>query len=530
MCQTILSAETIYKPSIPTSCADSLLKFVHSGRYDVSGGGFGDLYEFAPYDPLRIKPYRQEKIPSFYAKLGAQVPFSPEVEMGYNKSFSEKLALNVLGRHESYLSGFPVYDKGEKRMYNNLRGGLKYVWSAGELSLGLKYDYSTCEFDKLDISPSSFHSSGKFGVNAGICSTRKDDGDLYYRFNVDFNSLKAGAVSSGSELSLTENAFRITGYAGTNFDAHRVYVDMDLQMVSYLGTKNYSSMIVQFSPLYEYKSKRFKGKFGVTFGNRFGNSTVYKQKKTEDGNDISAVSTIFPNVDARVEAVRNCLWAHVKVGGGYEMNSYSDLSGNCILLSPDTPLRMGYSPVNVSLALESVVLGRFSMSVSGRYSHTDNKALISPVMPDEYGEVSSLSRIKAWDMNMDSFTVSAEMMWKSESFYIFGGLNYNSHRSEAGEKVTELPSFTSKVSLSYNWRKRIVISADFNYLSSVSGNKWGYYEVPAIKDLDIGVTYNFSRILSVFARCRNLLNAENQYMPLYSNPGINYGGGVILTL
>lgn len=530
LCRSVSSAETVFKPVIPVSHADSLVKFSHSGNYSVSGGKFGNLYEFTPYDPLRIKPYEQEKLPSLYARFGIQMPVAPSASVGFNKSFSEKFAFNVSGSHDSYLSGFPVYGSGEKRMDNTVRTGLKYVWDAGELSFGLKYDYSTCEFDEPELQPASFHSSGNFGIRAGICSTKKDDGDLYYKFNVDFNTLKAGSESCGDDLSLTENAFHITGYAGTNFDVHRVYVDMDMQIASYKGTRDYTAMVVQFSPLYEYKCKRFAGKFGVTFGNRFGNSTVYKQTRMEDGNDISAVSSVFPNVDARVEAVRNYLWAHLAVGGGYEMNSYSSLSGNCILLSPDTRLRMGQCPVDVSLALESVISGRFSANISGRYKLTDNKPLISPVVERADGENASLSRIRAWDVNMSSFVFSTEVMWKSESFLIGGEVKCFANTSSTGETVTELPSFTSKAYLRYNWRHRIVFSADFNYIGPTSGTKWGYYEVPSIRDMNLGITYHLKHNLSIFAKFRNLLNAENQYMPLYAEQGLNIGGGVILTL
>ena len=54
------------------------------------------------------------------------------------------------------------------------------------------------------------------------------------------------------------------------------------------------------------------------------------------------------------------------------------------------------------------------------------------------------------------------------------------------------------------------------------------YEVPAIVDMDLNVNYLINKHFSVFAKLGNLLNHRNQYMPLYLEPGRNFGGGVCL--
>ena len=55
-----------------------------------------------------------------------------------------------------------------------------------------------------------------------------------------------------------------------------------------------------------------------------------------------------------------------------------------------------------------------------------------------------------------------------------------------------------------------------------------FYEVPAIVDLDVNVNYLINKNFSVFAKVGNLLNHRNEYMPLYLEPGINFGGGICL--
>ena len=395
----------------------------------------------------------------------------------------------------------------------------------------MKYGYDRSAFNSHDNSLDEVHSLGAFGLHAGIRSTKADENNLYYEFNVDYGSLRSTASNSlESGVPLTENSVDISGYVGTTFEVHRLYVDIDMKITSYSEVKQYTAMIVEFTPFYEYGNSRFKGKFGVKFGNRFGMMEKGKVTKMPDGNDISAVSTVFPNVDARVEIVRRALWAHLLVGGGYDMNSYSDLVDDCSLLAPDTGLRMGCRPVDASLILESVVLGRFAVNLSGGFKMTRNKPIFSPVVDGGALAEAGMYEVRAWDMDVNTFTAAAEAFWKSESFTLGGEFRYNRYWSDDVAEVTQLPKFTARAYMRYNWRERIVVSADFNYLSRTSGDRWGAYEVPAITDLDLKIGYALNRKVSFYVKCGNLLNSGNEYVPLRLAPGRNFGGGVSLSL
>ena len=54
------------------------------------------------------------------------------------------------------------------------------------------------------------------------------------------------------------------------------------------------------------------------------------------------------------------------------------------------------------------------------------------------------------------------------------------------------------------------------------------YQVPSILDVDLNVTYLINKYITVFGKVGNLLNHRNQYMPLYLEPGRNFGGGICL--
>lgn len=527
-----------HKPVLPAAVGDSLISFSHVSRYAEFDRKVGNLYEFTPYDALRIKPADPVRQPVFNATLGVQFPLSPSFSAGFGRTFGNNFWLGVSGNHNSFFSGVPsgTSEKsvGEKFTDNGVKGDLKYAWSEGEFSLNLQYDYSTRFFNSQDELFTAFHNRNIFGLKAGISSSKADKNNLYFDFSFDFHALEAGCsdTSIPERRSLSENSFSLSGYVGTTFDVHRVYVDMNMEIVSYSNLKNYSTALVEFSPFYEYKNRRFSGKFGVKFGNRFGEAEQRKKTKMEDGNDITAVSSVFPNVDARLEIVRKWLWAHLSATGGYDMNSYSSIARDCPILMPDTPLRLGSRPVDITLSLESVVFGRFAVNASGRFAMVRNKPVLSPVMDDGLRAANGIYEIRAWDMDFNNFTFAAEALWKSSSVTLGGEFRYNRYwRTESeksGENATELPRFTSKVYFRYNWRERIVFAADFNYFSATYGDRWGYYQVPSIHDLNLRLTFNVNRHFSIFAKCGNLLNSGNQYIPMYYGASQNFGGGVSL--
>lgn len=510
------------KPKFEVSVADSVTKFSLSEDYSVQKASYTSLYEFSKYDALKPTKLDINKIPSFYVRLGAQYPLMPLVDLDFRKMVNENLVFGFNGHHDSY------FVSKQSRMNNNVGGDLKYAWSQGEFSFGVLYDNRYLLFKDAGGNQAE-HSLGDLGFYARICSANEKINDIFYDFkaSLDSRTNNLTAFYEPDKLGLGETDFFFKGYVGTTFDIHRIYVDIDIQTTGYNGVKSYSTSIVQFSPLYEFKSKRFNGKFGVIFGNRFG-VTESGAVRAQDGNLLEAVSTIFPNVDARVEIARRMLWAHLTVDGGYDLNNFAQLSEFCPVVNPGTALLVGEHPVDATLALESVLSGRFSMNVSARYRMDKNRPYVAPVIED-----SDVHNMLACSMDVNTFTAGAEVLWKSSSLAAGGEFHYNKYfkKDDAGdyEKVTQLPAITSRAFVRYNWRQRLVISVECNYASSISGLEYGAYEIPEKIDLSAEVDFALSRHLKIFVKGGNLLNRSIQYMPTYDEPGINIGGGVALT-
>ena len=156
----------------------------------------------------------------------------------------------------------------------------------------------------------------------------------------------------------------------------------------------------------------------------------------------------------------------------------------------------------------------------------------------------ALRQLTASYRDVSQFSAQAEVFWRSQELALGGRLRYARYTDRGNKSiVTEMPAWTGYAFVRYNFRERLIAQIECNYRSQTHGMmedmRLDYYyssgmvmqptyEVPAIVDVDLNLNYLINKHFSVFAKVGNLLNHKNQYMPLYLEPGINFGGGICL--
>ena len=177
-----------------------------------------------------------------------------------------------------------------------------------------------------------------------------------------------------------------------------------------------------------------------------------------------------------------------------------------------------------------MVSGRLGINLETNYKIYRNKMIFIPVY-----DGSALSQLTAAYRDVNQFSLQAEAFWRSQELTVGGRFRYANYRNNEDKSVvTEMPKYTGYGFVRYNFRERIIAQVECNYRSKTSGKMISQtsvyvapptYEVPAIVDLDLNVNYLINKHFSVFAKVGNLLDHRNEYMPLYLEPGRNFGGG-----
>jgi len=543
-----VNLDGIRKPAIPISLDDSLHRFDVHFDYSIFNRPYGDLYDFTPYESIQLSTVGANRTPFVYARLGARyVPgdrgIMPAAEIYLQTKPKNGFCSGLYGRHNSFFGDlgasfedFATLHTG--RMQNTVGGDITYDWATGELMFDVKYDFDRYKYSRSDFggNPVSIHKNNSLTASFNLNSAQKEDNMIYYYVTLSYrNTQKAFTLESFYDSPLRglselgEGFLTLDGYVGATFDIHRVYVDMNIEYATYSGVHDFNIGVVEFSPIYQFQRKWLDARLGVKFGSRYG----IAGEIVEPGLDLSARSNIFPDVDVRFTLLDKSLWAHAVVTGGNDLNTYSRMIDDCPIVVPTCTMDFGSRPVDATLSLESVIGGRLGINLEGNFKIFRNKMIFVPLF-----DGTGLTQMTASYRNVNQFSAQAEVFWRSQDLTVGGRLRYASYRDRYEKTVvTEMPAWTGYAFIRYNFRERIIAQLECNYRSSTSGmmaSTTQYfimpptYEVPSIVDLDLNVNFLVNKYFSVFAKVGNILNHRNEYMPLYLEPGRNFGAGISL--
>lgn len=525
----------VTKPDLPVVVADSLQKFDVSFDYSIFNRQYGDLYDFSPFEVANLDIKGTSRPPFFYARLGAQYPLIPSAELHFQAGTDKGAHFTLFGRHNSFWGKLPTAFGNENefdasRMNNKVGGNLTYAWATGEMKLDASYS-----FDKYDY-PVDQHNNNALDVSAHFNSANTEENSIYYDVTLAFRNTskkmteQLDKMVSGDPLQfvLGENYLKVAGLVGASFEKHRVYIDMNVEFAKYSQLHDFSTGVVEVSPIYQLRTSWLDAKLGIKFGNNYS----LKGKEVDTQMESESSTTFCPNIDARFSLVKKVFWAHAVIGGGNDINPYSKMMKDCPVLVPYTDIKFGNRPLDAKLALESYIFGHLSLNAFGSYTIFNNKLLFVPSYAT-VGVPEILARYK--DVNRFSFGVEA--FFQSQDFIIGGRMQVNSYKDSEKAVVTELPKCEGNAFLRYNFRERIIAQVDLNYRSGVSGTffgmenygGYGVYSVPEIVDMDFNLNFIVNRHLSVYGKVGNIFNRRNQYMPLYIEPGRNFGGGLCVS-
>ena len=540
-----VNLDGIRKPAIPTAVDDSLQRFDVHFDYSIFNRPYKDLYDFTPYESIQLATVGANRTPFVYTRIGAQYAprekgIMPAGEIYLQTKPKNGFCSGLYGLHNSYFG--QLDPKGEnplkaRKMQNTIGGDITYDWATGEMMLDVKYDADRYRHKQLEAGlPTAEHANNDVTVSFNLNSAQKEANTVYYDVTMGYrNTWKDFSITNaeGYDLrldnaSIGESLISVKGYVGASFDKHRIYVDMNIQHAGYRGVRDFSAGVVEFSPFYQLEIKRLRARLGVKFGSRYGQEG---EIPVEDA-DLSPRSSIFPDIDARYTLVDKTLWVHTQLTGGNDLNAFSRMVDDCPIVYPGSRMEFGRRPLDATLSLESVLFGRLGLNLEGNYRITRNKMIFVP-LEDGVG----MTQMTALYRDVNQYSVQAEVFWKSQDLTVGGRARYAYYYDpDDKSRVTEMPRWTGNFFLRYNFRERIIAQLECNYRGATSGEVASYtaydvrsfYYVPSILDVDLNVNYLINNHFSVFAKAGNLLNRRNQYIPLYVEPGINFGGGVCL--
>jgi len=523
--------QDVTKPAVNMSIADSLERFNVSFDYSIFNRQYKDLYEFNPYQAAQLKTIGVEKPSVFYARVGAQYPLLPSAEFYLQGGKNHGLHASLYGRHNSFWGNVPTFWEGSdkmnmNRMTNRVGGNACYAWSTGEFKFDINYNYDRYKYAFNEIGTIDDHKNGMLDLTANLNSAHTEENSVYYDVSLNFrNSSKKLELTKPEQTDpslseMGENFFKFNGFVGASFDIHRVYIDMNLEFSSYSKTRDFTAGVVEISPIYELRNSWLNARLGIKFGNYYKLKGDVIDKDMENSN----ATNFFPEVDARFCLAKNVFWIHAIANGGNDLNSYVKMLDMCPVLDPSTPLVLGTRPINTKLAFELLAFGKLNINLFGAYTMFRDRVIFTPTEVRNAGY-----QILATYKDMNLLGGGAELYWESESVTAGASGKYNVYKDSDKNIVTEMPKIEATGYFRYNFRERVIAEVNCGYKSATSGFFYGsetLYEVPELLDLSFNLNVKLNKHFSVYGKVGNILDKKNQFIPLYVEPGRNFGGGI----
>ena len=519
-------------PQTASTVADSLKVFDVGFDYSIFDRPYRDLYEFSPYQAASLGVVPLGAVPHFSARVASQYPLMPEVDLFGQlvPKNNRNVNLGMFMKYASEMGKVSSMDQyidqlDARRSKMSAGASFKFAWDKGELNLGAAFRHSSAK-DAGDPQPSyssarqkrdsASHSVNVFEVDFKIRSTDVKDHDFYYDIDASFvksakelNFLQGFSGTSEQEVfpPFSESALSIDAVFGSSFEEHRMYVDVRSQNNWYSHADGYYLGIIEFAPIYRYTKGGFDGRFGIRFSNSFSGDNT---------------TSIYPDIDAKLELVNNKLWLRGVVNGGREIDNLGVYLENApwIIQSGEPKMRYTTRPIDSKLCIEGIIGSRLGLNFYGTYTSYKDKLQL---FTGRFYDLTTLPYLYTEFTDYAKLSAGIELTWTSKDLRVFTSVQGSKYNSKSD--LYMLPRIESLSQIEYDFRERLFLSTA---LDIKGGRESLIGTVPAYIDLSAKAEFKVNRFFSAYVKGGNLLNKDNFIYAGIGRMPINVGGGICI--
>ncbi len=485
---------------------DDTLKLTTETTYTIYPKNFQPEYEFTPLKPARMESEYISKLYHSYLKLGFGSNLTPYGELSISNLRSKTLSIGAWIRHissygnvklqngQKVFSGYGDTDfllHGKKVLKKSLlsaEAGVNQDWVHDygynpEIDTNLLRD--DIRRDYLDI----------FG-GLKLESTHMDSNHLNYKFQANYHYFK-------DRFKNTQNEFYFNGRLNKIFFENKMF-GLDFGGL-YLGS-NMDSLpepvtYINIKPWYSQVSElwRLDLALNVNLENESGKMMLH----------------IYPNARFNFNIVPQYLTAFVGVEGEFQSHTYRQMISENPYQIPGLNAKGTDSKMNFSGGFNGSFSRKSAYHVRVSYSLVDQMYFyvndtISGIGNQFYFEYDDVEITRVFGEVSTKIGSSAEIFLKA---------NYYHYGLSTQARAWNKPDFDATATLRYNMQKKIMFELDAYYIGKRYAKSYEFARpeiaLDGFVDLNFKAEYQFTKLLSFYARLNNILGQGyeiwNQY-------------------
>lgn len=473
--------------------------------YTTPARQYATSYQVAAIEPARMVNEPLSKLYSMLIKAGVGNYTMPYGELFYNNLRSRDINWGVRLRHLSSNAKFDTMGKAnfsdnEASIYakkflrrHTLSGDFNYSRNVVHYYGFSEFQYPNKEPDEYKQRFQLFEAKGR--LQSHYPDTSKDiNHDLHFSYyNLgDLHKTFENNVFVDGMVSVYKDQTRINALLAADY----------YNVVSANDTLN--NFILRLNPFFEAgNGSRWKADVGVS--------------AVADYFDFRGTKYYFyPRFNIYYNIYQNLVVPYAGVSGGLEKNSFRSLSGMNPFLLSEPFYQNTNNKYNIFGGLRGALSANTSYDVKASYGRYESMPFFL-VEYDTYAENPLGNRYQVLYMNTGLIRVNGQVKYQlKEKINVSAQGNYYGYQLDSSAAYPwHKPNFDLTFSANYNLKSKIIVKADV----FVIGKQWAlqkHFENSApvykairlngITDLNLGVEYRYTRLLSAFVSFNNIGN------------------------
>jgi len=490
--------------------------------YKISPKPYSAEYSIRPIKAAKLLDDPLTKLYGSYLKMGFGNYLTPLAELSINKKRSKEYSLGAYARHissnckvklENDEKVFAGYGNDEFDLYG------KRIWDNSILSgsAGLDnrsvyyYGYNTTLVDtsleKEAIKQNFMKINAQIRYRSSYVDSKHLNYDIQVKYNYfadKFNYIENNVFTYGEFSLLRENIL-----LGADFSYN--YIDETGNLAAR------KSNIIGLSPWFKKKTSEWKLKAGV--------DAVFENI------DNKTATHLYPDALLQIAVVDNILNAYFGISGNLEVNNFQKIAW-------ENPwVKSGVQVINTNHRLNMYVGLNGNINSSLSYKLRASYKLVNDMyfyVNDTLDDLGNQFYTEYDDVQLS--TIYGEILAQPiDNLSLFIRGNYYKYAMTDQDRPWHKPTWDITVSTRYNLREKILVNVDIigsgkRYVKTYDSSGANELTLDGIVDINLGIEYRYTKILSAFLRFYNITSSRYQKWNQYPGQGFMVMGGITYSL
>ncbi len=441
----------------------------------------------------KMKNESISKLYNYYVRMGGGNYRTSYLEAWANNLRSKEWVLGAHYRHQAQVGSI----KNMAYSDNTIDAYAKRIYAKQSMSLAMIYDRDVNHFYGYDHSLFNYEASKVrqnyqlFGIQSNVNSNSQAYNNFAYQGNFDFYTVK-------DRYNANENRFAL----GTDLMYKEFKANLGVDIATYEDSLTAKNNLFFIEPRLKLKEAGINFEIGANIYQEFGNNSNFH---------------IYPHVSANYNLSTIDAVVYASLSGRMKKNSLRDFYQENPFIGDNIRIFNTNEKINLTAGIRGKIDVKNTYQINIQHQSLSRAAYF----------VARNDAYRTYDVlydGPDAAQTHISLQYNhvsSEKLRIFAGMDYTIFKLDTIQYAWHRPTSIVRLGSTYNIANKFLIDAELYSYSKMKGREING-TAKTIKggvDLNLGIDYRYSKIISVYLNLNNLLSYKRETFNYYTGLG-----------